>query len=221
MKMLRPGIQVTTKKRIRGLFNSTKVRRPLVIDTSKPPVNNTYLGAPHHKFGGPGMGRGGYQGWNQNKEPQGMAITYSGAISASIARYVSGAFIFDFDTPTTINSIGILNNMYRVTVVARNVEGGLTEIVHKGAHGSFLDLQVWQPAVVKLVVKGNGVFAITHLGHGECPEHYERGAEDGSSIHEEDERLDELDEEDPPVEKDDENHHEHLEDDPMDDADFV
>ena len=89
--------------------------KPRIFDTSNPGTNNEEgdpdLGSPHNKCGGPGRGKAGQPGQpGENCVPQGnvLIIQESNKVAPD-DNLGGGSLCFEFDTPTSILSLGTMD----------------------------------------------------------------------------------------------------------------
>jgi Tol biopolymer transport system component len=137
------GITITT--------NNPTAHPAMIFDTSHPTGNDDDLGSPNEDFGGPGIGRGGEEGMpGENRLPQDNVLILSQDANPNDPNdyFGGGSFIFEFDQPTDIYEIHMLD-----------IDSGERDGVITGydADGDTVG-RVWIPAL------GNNSFQVLQLG---------------------------------------------------------
>jgi len=98
------GITITT--------NNPSAHPAMIFDSSNPTGNDQDLGSPNKDFGGPGVGSGGEEGMpGENRLSQGNVLILSQDANPNNPNdyYGGGSFIFEFDQPTDVYEIHILD----------------------------------------------------------------------------------------------------------------
>ncbi|MEJ2569884.1 MAG: PKD domain-containing protein, partial [Anaerolineales bacterium] len=98
------GITITT--------NSPSAHPAMIFDSGNPTGNDDDLGTPNEDFGGPGVGKGGEKGApGENSVPLGNVLILSQDANPNDPNdyYGGGTFIFEFDQPTDVFEIHILD----------------------------------------------------------------------------------------------------------------
>lgn len=154
------GIQVTT---------DDPERHPaMIFDSSNPTGHDDDLGTPNQKFGGPGIGHGGKSGrWKNDVARQNiLIISEDGDSSDPDDNARGGTLIFDFDVPTDIDDIRLLDvDSGRNTIRLYDAAGqliGSKNIPRRGNNSVQLHVLDAQ-GVSKMEVNFAGSGAITDL----------------------------------------------------------
>ena len=94
------------------ITSSSPSHPPMLFDSASPTGGDSDLGAPGSDFGGPGVGSGGLSGSvGENAVDLGMILILSedGDASDPDDNAGGGTLVFEFDSPATVDSIGLLD----------------------------------------------------------------------------------------------------------------
>lgn len=167
------GIHVTT--------HDPEDHPAMIFDSSNPTGHDYDLGTPNSKFGGPGIGNGGKSGRWRNDEARGNILIISEDPVDNIGsdgpddNARGGKLIFTFDTPTSIEEIGLLDiDSGRNTIDLYNAAGiRFSRInVPRRGNNSYQTIELDAEGVSRLELNLSGSGAITDLvfcGDGNCP----------------------------------------------------
>ncbi len=157
------GITITT--------DNPTAHPAMIFDTSNPTGNDKDLGSPNEDFGGPGVGRGGEEGMpgeNSLSLDNVLILSQDANPNNPNDYYGGGSFFFEFDQPTDVYEIHILDidsNERDGVVIGYDADGEVVgrEWIAALGDNSFQVLQLGFENVTRLKVKLEASGAIAGL----------------------------------------------------------
>ena len=163
-----PGLTVTAlkKKTKKGKLRPTLA---MIFDSSDPSGGDFDLGSPNEDFGGPGIGAAGGTSTGSlfpNDIEHGMVLIIAESDDSTDPddNALGGTLTFDFELPTDVKSIGLLDNEEGAKFKVTTADGGSSTItVGPPGDNSFEQVSIVKPQVTQIVVTLLGSGAITSL----------------------------------------------------------